>query len=97
MDVGGLLCLHDAEGPCGNAVKDSQRTKTSDATRRTLSVVWGTHTLAGRTADAVAWYRELLGRAGVETQDVAIEKAISQAVAALFKRFDQKVQEGKTQ
>ena len=24
----GLLCLFDADGPCGNAVKDSQRTKT---------------------------------------------------------------------
>ena len=30
IDLGGLLCLFDAEGPCGNAVKDAQRTKTSE-------------------------------------------------------------------
>ncbi|MCA9002080.1 MAG: hypothetical protein KDB61_09165, partial [Planctomycetes bacterium] len=29
IKVAGLLCLHDADGPCANAVKDSQRTKTS--------------------------------------------------------------------
>src|SRR3954471_9668633 len=29
IDLGGLLCLFDAEGPCANAVKDAQRTKTS--------------------------------------------------------------------
>jgi len=70
MDVGRLLCLRDADGPCGNAVKDSQRTKTSAGTRRTLSVVWGTNALEGHTAAAVAWYRELLGRAGASTRDV---------------------------
>ena len=41
IDVGGLLCLFDAAGPCANAVKDSQRTKTRAATRQTLSVLWG--------------------------------------------------------
>src|SRR5207302_10500488 len=50
IDLGGLLCLFDAEGPCGNAVKDAQRTKTWDVTRRTLSLVWGTVALPGRTA-----------------------------------------------
>jgi DNA/RNA-binding domain of Phe-tRNA-synthetase-like protein len=61
---GGLLCLLDAEGPCANAVKDSQRTKTHAGTTRTLSLVWGTRALAGRTAAAVAYYRELLERLG---------------------------------
>ena len=28
IDLGGLLCLCDADGPCANAVKDAQRTKT---------------------------------------------------------------------
>src|SRR5437016_9293649 len=42
IDLGGLLCLFDADGPCANAVKDSQRTKTGLETRRTLSLVWGT-------------------------------------------------------
>ncbi|MHC4848750.1 MAG: phenylalanine--tRNA ligase beta subunit-related protein [Planctomycetota bacterium] len=60
MDVGGLLCLFDGQGACGNAVKDSQRTKTSDATRRTLSVVWGCVPHEGRLERALAWYIELV-------------------------------------
>ncbi|MGE0141816.1 MAG: phenylalanine--tRNA ligase beta subunit-related protein [Planctomycetota bacterium] len=40
IDVGGLLCLCDAVGPCANAVKDSQRTKTSTATTEVLLLVW---------------------------------------------------------
>ncbi len=67
----GLLTLCDAEGPCANGVKDSQRTKTNDATRRTLSVLWGTRAAPGRTRAALDWYAELLERAGVsevETQ-----------------------------
>ena len=70
--VRGLLCLHDAEGPCANAVKDAMRTKTRAETRRTLSLVWGTNAIAGRTAATVAWYRELLERAGAVTSDVSI-------------------------
>jgi DNA/RNA-binding domain of Phe-tRNA-synthetase-like protein len=67
IDLAGLLCLFDAGGPCANAVKDSQRTKTRGETRRTLSVVWGTRALPGRTAAAVAWYRELLGHGEAST------------------------------
>jgi len=67
----GLLCLFDAEGPCANAVKDSQRTKTDGASRRTLSLIWGTKELPGRCAEAVEWYRALLERlgcAGIEAE-----------------------------
>src|SRR6185437_16056779 len=60
IDLGGLLCLFDAEGPCANAVKDAQRTKTTPQTRKTLSVVWGTTALPGRAAKAEEWYRSLL-------------------------------------
>lgn len=67
IDVSGLLCLFDAEGPCANAVKDSQRTKTTPATTRTLSVVWGTTALPGRAAATAAWYRQLLEAAGATT------------------------------
>jgi DNA/RNA-binding domain of Phe-tRNA-synthetase-like protein len=70
IDVGGLLCLFDADGPCANAVKDAQRTKTGPDTRRTLSVVWGTRALSGRTAEAETWYRALLGRHGATTEEV---------------------------
>lgn len=60
IDLGGLLCLFDAEGPCANAVKDAQRTKTTPTTRRTFSIVWGSKSLPGRAAAAARWYRELL-------------------------------------
>ena len=70
IDVSGLLCLCDEDGPCANAVKDAQRTKTHAGTRRTLSIVWGTKALGDRTARTIAWYRELLGAAGATTSDV---------------------------
>lgn len=69
IDLGGLLCLFDAEGPCANAVKDAQRTKTATGTTRTLTVLWGSTALPGRAARAEAWYRELLQRHGATTQD----------------------------
>jgi DNA/RNA-binding domain of Phe-tRNA-synthetase-like protein len=69
IDVAGLPCLHDADGPCANAVKDAQRTKTGPTTRNTLSLVWGTRALGDRTARTVAWYRELLARGGGGTDE----------------------------
>ncbi|HEX4588856.1 MAG TPA: phenylalanine--tRNA ligase beta subunit-related protein, partial [Gemmataceae bacterium] len=60
IDLGGLLCLHDADGPCANAVKDAQRTKTGPATVRTLTLIWGTNARPGHAAAAEKWYRELL-------------------------------------
>jgi DNA/RNA-binding domain of Phe-tRNA-synthetase-like protein len=70
--LAGLPCLFDADGPCANAVKDAQRTKTDPETRRTLSVLWGCHPHEERAARAVAWYRDLLHRAGASTRPVAI-------------------------
>jgi DNA/RNA-binding domain of Phe-tRNA-synthetase-like protein len=67
MDLGGLLVLFDGEGPCANAVKDAQRTKTDADTRRTLSVVWGTTALPGRSESTAKWYRELLEERGAGT------------------------------
>ncbi len=68
IDLGGLLCLFDADGPCANAVKDAQRTKTNEETQRTLSVIWGTKALPGRTEAATGWYRELLEKCGAKTE-----------------------------
>jgi DNA/RNA-binding domain of Phe-tRNA-synthetase-like protein len=68
ISIGGLLCLCDSTGPCANGVKDSQRTKTHGATRRTLSVIWGTRSLAGRSAQAAEWYRSLTAEHGGQTQ-----------------------------
>ncbi|MEM6785153.1 MAG: phenylalanine--tRNA ligase beta subunit-related protein [Bacteroidota bacterium] len=70
IDLSGLLCLFDSGGPCANGVKDSQRTKTHDGTRRTLSLVWGHHELADQVEAATAWYRSLLERLGATTEAV---------------------------
>lgn len=67
IDLAGLLCLFDAHGPSANAVKDAQRTKTHGGTTRTLSILWGTKALPGRSASAAAWYRSLLQQAGAAT------------------------------
>jgi DNA/RNA-binding domain of Phe-tRNA-synthetase-like protein len=71
IDLGGLVCLFDADGPCGSAVKDSQRTKTTAQTMRTLSLVWGSTALPNRAAQAVAWYERLLAEQGVATSHVS--------------------------
>ena len=69
----GLPCLWDAEGPCANAVRDSQRTKTHAGTRRTRSVVWAPRAHADRLATATAWYRELYATLGAETLPVGTQ------------------------
>lgn len=65
IDVAGLLSLCDDDGPCANAVKDAQRTKTSPETKRVLAIVWGAlapdEAHAGATA---AWLREVFTRLG---------------------------------
>lgn len=75
IDVSGLICLSDVAGPCANPVKDSQRTKTSDETRRTLSVIWGTSSLPGRSERLLKWYRDLVETTGCETSEVRVEPA----------------------
>jgi DNA/RNA-binding domain of Phe-tRNA-synthetase-like protein len=70
IDVAGLPCLCDGDGPCANAVKDAQRSKTDGGTRNTLTLVWGAQALGDRTARTVAWYRELLATTGALTVDV---------------------------
>lgn len=75
IDVEGLLCLHDADGPCANAVKDSQRTKTQADTTRIAAVIWGTRALPGRAQQTGEWYRALLERAGATTEAAPIVPA----------------------
>jgi DNA/RNA-binding domain of Phe-tRNA-synthetase-like protein len=72
IDVSGLVCLYDAQGPTGTPVKDAQRTKTHDGTRAAIAIVWGTTALAGRTAEATRWYRSLVELIpGATTEDVS--------------------------
>ena len=60
IDLAGLVCLFDADGPCANAVRDAQRTKTSASTTETLSVVWGVVGQEARLDATLRWYREML-------------------------------------
>lgn len=76
IDASGLLAVYDAEGPTGTPVKDAQRTKTHEGTKATLSVVWGTKQLPGRTAQATTWYRELVATIdGATIEDVNVQPA----------------------
>jgi DNA/RNA-binding domain of Phe-tRNA-synthetase-like protein len=67
IDLGGLVCLFDADGPCANAVRDAQRTKTRAESTSTLSVLWGCAGFEDRLRDAERWYRALLEGAGATT------------------------------
>jgi DNA/RNA-binding domain of Phe-tRNA-synthetase-like protein len=67
LKLDGLICLCDAQGPCANAVKDSQRTKTSSSSRRTLSIVWGPAALAPQVEACFSNYLQLLERLGTRT------------------------------
>jgi DNA/RNA-binding domain of Phe-tRNA-synthetase-like protein len=70
IDLAGLLCLFDAEGPCANAVRDAQRTKTNAETRATLGVIWGCAGFEERLRETERWYRALLEEAGAVTASV---------------------------
>ena len=74
IDIGGLLCLSDANGPCANAVKDSQRTKTDDATVRTLSLIWGSCELPQRAEQARQWYEQLLQSHGATIGNITTSR-----------------------
>jgi DNA/RNA-binding domain of Phe-tRNA-synthetase-like protein len=58
--LAGLVCLYDAAGPCANAIKDAQRTKTSDSTETTLSILWSSRELEVQTDAALQLYLSLL-------------------------------------
>ncbi len=65
IDVGGLLSLFDELGPCANAVKDAQRTKTDDDSRELLLLVWAPRCEEPGYPDRVRdWLAALLARLG---------------------------------
>jgi DNA/RNA-binding domain of Phe-tRNA-synthetase-like protein len=70
IDLAGLLCLFETQGPCANAVRDAQRTKTNADTQRTLSVIWGCAGFEARLEETERWYRELLAQASATTEHV---------------------------
>lgn len=60
IELAGLVCLYDAHGACANAIKDAQRTKTSDSTQTTLSILWSSRQLVAQTDAALRLYLALL-------------------------------------
>jgi len=70
IDISGLVVLFDGNGPCGGPVKDSQRTKTHEGTTETLSVIWGTRQLAGRSQATADWYTGLMESLGAEVKEI---------------------------
>ena len=64
LDLQGLVCLWDEQGPCGSPVKDSQRTKTHPETRHTLVLIWGSLEIPERVDETERLYRELLQDCG---------------------------------
>jgi DNA/RNA-binding domain of Phe-tRNA-synthetase-like protein len=77
MELEGLICLFDAEGPCGNPVKDAQRVKTHAGTTHTLTVIWGVAGHEEVRDAALAWYRDLLARVDAKTAPVPVLQAAS--------------------
>jgi DNA/RNA-binding domain of Phe-tRNA-synthetase-like protein len=73
IDLSGLLSLFDSDGPIANAVKDGQRTKTNEATTRTLSVIWGIASNKTLVEQALAWYREIVERLGAQVEESSVE------------------------
>lgn len=73
ISLSGLICLRDAQGPCANPVKDSQRTKTHDGTKNSLTILWGSQDFKERVDKAAQWYKELLATIGIKTEDAAIK------------------------
>lgn len=70
IDLSGLLCLHDADGPCANAVKDAQRAKTTPESTRTLTLVWGTLAIPGRARAIGGWMADRLRELGASVRPV---------------------------
>ena len=64
IDCTGLLSLADDRGPCANAVKDSQRTKTHEAFTSLLYLCWGSTELTGVAAQAAGWCADVWTQLG---------------------------------
>lgn len=72
IKLDGLVCLFDKTGPCANGVKDSQRTKTSEATVKTISIIWGAQSLKDQVGQTARWYLELLKEHGAKANEIPV-------------------------
>jgi DNA/RNA-binding domain of Phe-tRNA-synthetase-like protein len=73
LELSGLLVITDAAGPCSSPIKDPMHAKTTDATQRTLTIVWGTSGIRGRADEAVSWLIDVFGRLGGASSTIAVE------------------------
>jgi DNA/RNA-binding domain of Phe-tRNA-synthetase-like protein len=60
IDLKGLLCFTDIDGPCATPVKDSIRSKISAKSVATITVLWGTRDLLEQVKKTFDWYVDLL-------------------------------------
>lgn len=74
IKVGRLLGLSDASGPCANAVKDAQRTKTDGGTTRALVLIWGSVAVPGCAGQVASWLRDLARGLGVQALPVDVQR-----------------------
>jgi DNA/RNA-binding domain of Phe-tRNA-synthetase-like protein len=81
LDAAGLICLFDADGVSATPVKDAQRTRTSDATTRTLCLIWGVGAHAEHGARVAAAYRALAERLGMRVDEVVTARPGSDRLA----------------
>ena len=73
LDLSGLICLFDGKGPCANAVKDSQRTKTHSNTREVVFLFWSPTQHASRADLASEWMQEWLSSVGANVLSKGVE------------------------
>ena len=67
----GLMCLCDSEGPCANAVKDSQRTKTHGETTTTLQILWAPKAEEAIARSAFDWFQKEVSDLGARVHVLA--------------------------
>jgi DNA/RNA-binding domain of Phe-tRNA-synthetase-like protein len=60
IDLKGLLCFTDIDGPCANPVKDSMRSKISGESVTAITVLWGTIDLLEHVKKTFDWYVDML-------------------------------------
>jgi DNA/RNA-binding domain of Phe-tRNA-synthetase-like protein len=70
IQLDGLLCLMDAEGPRANAVKDCHATKTHAGTEAVLNIIWGPREHADHCERVLAAHMALLAEAGATVERI---------------------------
>ena len=75
--LAGLLSLCDADGPCANAVRDSQRTKTHAGTTQALYLLWTPETLREHADRTALWAHDLARSSGAAVGEAEVVDVIA--------------------